>query len=366
VKIERAVLREIPLTLARPFRSSAGVVTDRRIVLLTLHGEGVEGWAECVAPGSPNYTYETVDTAWDVLTAILPLSIGFGAEEPALVLRVAADVRGHPMAKATLEMAAWDLAARVRGASLSTLLGGSRASVPVGVSLGMVPTMEELVDTVAEHLEQGYRRVKVKITRGHDVDVLTRLRERFPELPLWADANSAYSIADAPLLEELDPLGLEMIEEPLAPGALVDCARLQKRIATPVCLDESIASLSDAEIALELGSCRVVNVKPGRVGGLAESRAIQDRLTGAGMLVWCGGMLESGVGRAHNLALASLPGFTLPGDISASRRYWERDIVSPEFEVVDGRMAVPTGPGIGVEVDVDRIEALTVRSATFD
>jgi len=366
VRIVRAVLREIPLTLATPFRTSAGVVTDRRILILTLHAEGLEGWAECVAPGSPNYTYETVESAWEVLTtAVLPGVVGLDIAEPVDVLTPASVVRGHPMAKATVEMAAWDLTARARGVSLSELLGGTRRSVPVGVSLGMVPTVEELADTVAGHLEQGYRRVKVKIARGHDVDVLTGLRERFPDLALWADANSAYSLADAPLLQELDPLRLEMIEEPLAPGALLDCARLQKRIGTPVCLDESIGSLSDVEIALELESCRVVNLKPGRVGGLTESRAIHDRLGDAGVQVWCGGMLESGIGRAHNLALASLPGFALPGDISASRRYWARDIVSPEFEVVGGEMEVPTGPGIGVEIDADRIEALTVRTATF-
>jgi len=368
VRIERAVLREVPLTLARPFRSSASIVTERRVLLLTLHAEGLEGWSECVAPAEPTYTYETASIAWDLLTStLLPAALGLEVDRdaPASVLRGSREVRGHPMAKATVEMAAWDLAARMKGVPLSAALGGTRASVPVGVAVGMVPTVEELAEIVAGHLEEGYRRVKVKIARGHDVEVLSALRERFPDLALWADANSAYSLADAPLLRELDPLGLEMIEEPLAPGALVECARLQDQIETPICLDESIGSLSDVEIALELGSCRVVNLKPGRVGGLAESQAIHEMLRPTALRLWCGGMLESGVGRAHNVALASLPGFDLPGDISASRRYWARDIVSPEFEVHDGEMAVPTGPGIGVEVDVERIEALTTRTATL-
>jgi O-succinylbenzoate synthase len=367
VRIERAVLREVPLTLARPFRSSAGVVTDRRVLLLTVLGEGLEGWSECVAPGAPNYTYETADTAWGLLTtAILPAAVGVevDADAPGKVLRAVADLRGHPMAKATLEMATWDLAARMRGVSLSEMLGGTRTTVPVGVALGMAQA-EELAETVTEHIELGYRRVKVKIARGDDVEVLTELRERFPDLVLWADANSAYSLADAPRLKELDSLGLGLIEEPLAPGALLDSARLQELIETPICLDESIGSRGDTEIALRLGSCRVINLKPGRVGGHAESRDIHDMLGAAGLPVWCGGMLESGVGRAHNVALASLPGFDLPGDISASRRYWERDIVSPEFEVHDGEMAVPTGAGIGVDVDVERIEALATRTATF-
>ena len=366
MKIERAVLREVPLELIQPFQSSTGSVTHRRVLVLTLDAEGLEGWSECVAPAEPTYTYETTDTAWHVLTEmILPRAVGVDVSDPAHALPAAADIRGHPMAKAAVEMGVWDLAARARGVSLAEMLGGSRSHVPVGVALGMMATVEELGDEIARHLEAGYRRVKLKIDRGRDVDVLTAVRERFPSLALWADANSAYTLGDVALLQELDPLDLEMIEEPLAPGAFLDCARLQERIATPICLDESIVSESDAALAVELGSCRVVNLKPGRVGGLEASRRILDRLTAAGVSVWCGGMLESGIGRAHNLALASLPGFTLPGDISAGRRYWERDIVAPEFEVVAGEMAVPTDPGIGVQVDVERIEVLTVRSAEF-
>jgi O-succinylbenzoate synthase len=365
VKIERAVLREVPLKLADPFQSSAGLVSERRVLILTLHCDGIEGWSECVAPGTPHYTYETTDTAWHVLTDfMLPKVVGVTLEEPQSVLAELADVRGHPMAKAAVEMAAWDAVARARAVSIAELLGGRRNSVPAGVSLGMMPS-ERLGDVIERYLRDGYARVKVKIGPGRDVTVLEALRARFPDLALWADANSAYSLADLPLLQSLDGLDLELLEEPIAAGDLVGCARLQDEIGTPICLDESIGSASDTATALALGSCRIVNLKPGRVGGFGPSLAIYEMLQEASVPVWCGGMLESGIGRAHNLALAYLPGFELPGDISASRRYWERDIVSPEFDVVDGEVAVPKGPGIGVAVDVERIQALTVRTAEF-
>lgn len=361
MRIERATLLEIPLTLSEPFESSSGVVGHRRIVLLNLESDGLEAWSECVALGAPTYTYETTDTAWQVLTEIiLPQVIGTDASEPAAILRAAREVRGHEMAKATVEMACWDLAARSEGVSLAEKLGGAKSTVRVGVSVGMMSSSAELCDRVAGYVEEGYTRVKVKIGPGRDLEALAALRERFPDLALWADANSAYAPQDA-RLKELDAFGLQMIEEPLAPGDFLAYARLQDRIDTAICLDESIVTEADAALAVELGSCRVVNLKPGRVGGLEASRRIQGLLSSAGLSVWCGGMLESGVGRAYNVALASLPGFDLPGDISASRRYWERDIVTPEFEVSGGEMVVPTGPGIGVEVDVDRVHALAVR-----
>jgi o-succinylbenzoate synthase len=366
VKVERAVLRELPLELTEPFRTSHGTVAVRRVVLLTLEGEGIEGWGECVAGAAPSYTYETADTAWHILVDfVLPNVVGRAFERPEDVLAGVAWVRGHPMAKAAVEMAAWDLAARAEGVSLARKLGGERASVAVGVSVGLQADDDRLAEVVGRHLDAGYARIKVKIAPGRDVEMLGFLRERFPTAVLMADANSAYTLADAPRLRELDSLALQMIEQPLAHDDLLGHARLQKSIATPVCLDESIGSEHDAALAVELGSCRVINLKPGRVGGLGAARRIHDAMVGAGVPVWCGGMLESGIGRAHNLALASLPGFTLPGDISASRRYWERDIVAPEFEVRDGAMAVPTGPGIGVDVDVDRVEALTVREAVI-
>jgi O-succinylbenzoate synthase len=270
------------------------------------------------------------------------------------------------MAKAAVEMAGWDMAARADGVSLARKLGGTRTTVPVGVSVGLKPTDEALHEQVRGFVEDGYARVKIKIKPGRDVEMLAGLREHFPDVHFMADANSAYTLDDTDRLRELDALDLMMIEQPLRYDDFLHHARLQERIETPVCLDESIKSEGDTELALELGSCRIINIKPGRVGGLGPSSRIHDLMMAAGLAVWCGGMLESGVGRAHNVALASLPGFTLPGDISASRRYWEQDIVSPEFEVADGTMAVPTGPGIGVEVDVERIEALTTRVVTFD
>jgi o-succinylbenzoate synthase len=385
VKVERAVLREVRLALREPFEASHGRVHERRVLLLTLHAEGLEGWGECVALSEPSYTAETTDTAWHVLTELtLPRIVGEGiaatrgasraeaagpeasvSAGPAALLAPVRWIRGHPMALATVEMAAWDLAARAAGLSLARALGGERARVPVGVALGLRGSLDELEDAVAGALEAGYARVKLKIAPGRDVDVLARMRERFPSAALAADANCAYTLAAADRLKELDVLDLQMLEQPLAHDDLVDHARLQERLRTPICLDESIGSERQAAAALALGSCRSVNLKPGRVGGFAASVSIHDMTRAAGVAVWCGGMLETGIGRAHNLALASLPGFALPGDISASHRYWERDIVSPEHDLEEGHMRVPTREGIGVEVDLERVEALTVRRATF-
>ena len=350
-----------------------GRVAERRTLLLTLHADGLDGWGECVALPEPSYSAETTDSAWAVLTElVLPRAVGHevaaeaGASTDEGGERPVRSPDSHPMALATFEMATWDLTARARGLSLAKALGGERARVPVGISLGLSPTVDALAEQVERALADGYARVKVKIAPGRDVDVLTQVRARFPHALLSADANGAYTLLDAPRLRELDALDLQMLEQPLAPDDLIGHARLQEQMRTPICLDESVASLLDATAALDLGSCRVLNLKPGRVGGYAASLAIHDLMLAASVPVWCGGMLETGIGRAHNLALAALPGFTLPGDISASRRYWERDIVSPEHEVAGGHMRVPTGPGIGVEVDLERIEALTVRVATFD
>jgi O-succinylbenzoate synthase len=366
MKIERAELREIPLRLKEYFEISSGGQQDRRILLLTLVGEGLEGWAECVAGEEPSYSSETTETAWHMLTQfILPAVVGREASGPEDVLAPVRWIRGHRMAKAAVEMAAWDLAARMDGVSLSAKLGGTRRAVPVGVSVGLQKTDEALHDKVAGFLADGYARVKIKIKPGRDVEMLARLRERFPEVRLMADANSAYTLADAPRLKEMDALRLMMIEQPLSHDDFLEHARLQAQLETPICMDESIESVEDVALALELGSCRIVNLKPGRVGGHASSKRIHDLMVSRNLPVWCGGMLESGIGRAHNVALASLPGFVLPGDISASRRYWERDVVVPEFEVRDGEMRVPTGVGIGVEPDRERIAALTVRKASY-
>jgi O-succinylbenzoate synthase len=364
--IRRAELYLVPLRLRERFEISSGARQDRRIMLLALHGDDHVGWGECVASEDPGYSYETTETAWHILTEfLLPGVVGREAAGPEDVLAPVAWVRGHRMAKAAVEMAAWDLQARRLGVSLADLAGGGRRPVDVGVSVGLQPSDDALVDQVARYVDQGYHRIKLKIKPGRDIEMIAAVRERFPDTPLMADANSAYSLADADRLAALDPLDLMMIEQPLAHDDIRDHARLQERIRTPVCLDESIRSARDAALALELDACRIINIKPGRVGGFASSRAIHDLCAAHDVPVWCGGMLESGIGRAHNVALATLPGFSLPGDISASARYWERDIITPEFELRDGTLELPPAPGIGVEPDLDRIEALTVRRGSF-
>ena len=366
MRITRAVLREIPLQLREFFEISSGGTQTRRVLLLTLETDGMAGWSECVAGETPGYSYETTDTAWHVLTRwLLPEVVGSEVRD-GRDLRPAPWLRGHPMARAAVEMAGWDLEARRRGVGLSELLGGTARAVPVGVSIGLQKSDAALLGAVEGYAAEGYRKIKIKIKPGRDVEMLRAVRDRFPEVPIMADANSAYTLRrDLERLREMDDLGLMMIEQPLGHEDLLDHSVLQSRLETPVCLDESIRSLSDARLALHLKAGRIVNIKPGRVGGFAESVAIHDACGRAGWPVWCGGMLESGIGRAYNLALASLPGFTLPGDISNSRRYWSEDIVAPEFEMADGMMPVPRGPGIGVEPRVRRIEALTTRMEVF-
>ena len=366
MKIERATLREIPLRLKEFFEISSGGMQDCRVLLLTLEGEGLAGWSECVSGPDPAYSYETTDTSWHILTDfILPNIVGREVEGPEEILDPVSWIRGHGMAKAAVEMAGWDMAARADGVSLSQKLGGTRDAVSVGVSVGLKSTDEALHEQVAGFIQDGYARVKIKVKPGRDIEMLGGLRAAYPDVKFMADANSAYTLADVARLRELDALDLTMIEQPLRYDDFLHHARLQEQIETPVCLDESIKSEGDAELALELGSCRIINIKPGRVGGLGVSRRIHDMMQDARLPVWCGGMLESGIGRAHNVALASLPGFTLPGDISASGRYWARDIVSPEFVVSDGMMQVPTGLGIGVEIDEEWIESLTTRVVSF-
>lgn len=366
MKIDRIEIRIIRMPLRERFVISSGAWTDRSVFLVTLHAEGLTSWGEVVAAEDPSYSYETTETAWHVIRDYLaPAMVGKDFGSPAEMMAAAGWVRGHRMAKAGLEMAAWDLWARSNGVSLAQEVGGEREAVAVGVSIGIQPDDDALLRKVEGHLEEGYRRIKIKIKPGRDVEMLRGVRTRFPEAKLMADANSAYSLADVDRLAAMDELDLMMIEQPLAHDDIRDHARLQERLATPVCLDESIRSAADARLALELGACRIINIKPGRVGGFAESKAIHDLCREAGLDVWCGGMLESGIGRAHNVALASLPGFTLPGDISESRRYWEEDIVTPEFEMAGGLMPVPRGPGMGVQPRLDRIESLQLRREVF-
>lgn len=361
------MLREVAMELVEPFAISSGSTRTRRVLLLVLVSDGLEGWAECVAGEAPSYSYETTDTAWSALTTwLLPALAGQHVDDGRR-LRPAPWLRGHPMARAAVEMAGWDLEAKRRGVRLRDLLGGEAEEVPAGVSIGIQDSDARLLAKVERHLAEGYRKIKVKIKPGRDVEMLRVVREAFPGAPVMADANSAYALpADLARLQQLDELELMMLEQPLHHEDLLDHAALQSALATPVCLDESIRSAADARLALRLGAGRIVNIKPGRVGGFAQSLAIHDLCRAEGWPVWCGGMLESGIGRAHNVALASLPGFTLPGDISDSRRYWHEDVVVPEFETAGGMMPVPDGPGIGVTPRMDRIDALTARAATFE
>ena len=365
--LERITLREIRLSLREPFKISSGTCADRRVLLLELHdADGVSVWSECVAPDFPNYTAETIETAWTAITLwIAPRVIGRSFELPGDVYPVLErDFRGHQMAKAGVEMGLWALEAQRRDMPLARLLGGTRDRIATGISLGIEPDPASLVAKARDAFRQGYQKIKIKIMPGSDVGFVRAAREELgPAAPLMADANNAYTLDDVGTLAELDELGLMMIEQPLAWDDLVRHAELQRRLRTPVCLDESITSLERAMDMVTLGSGRIINIKPGRVGGYASSLAIHDFCQQHGIPVWCGGMFESGVGRAYNVALASLPNFTKPGDVSPSARYWERDIVTPEWTMDGGGMVrVPLDqPGIGVAVDRDRVENLTVR-----
>lgn len=363
-------LREIRLPLREPFRISSGEVRERRILLLELEdADGRRAWSECVAGEQPNYSPETVDTAWLALRAwVVPRILGRALPAARVHAELERDFRGHRMAKAALEMGCWALEAEAAGRSLADVAGGVREYVPVGISLGIQATPAALVERAAAALAEGYRKIKLKIAPGADVEYVGAVREALgAAAPLMADANNAYELGDADALVALDGFGLAMIEQPLDSEDLVRHAALQKRLRTPICLDESITSVRRAEDMIELGAGRIVNIKPGRVGGFSESRAIHDVCAAHAVPVWCGGMLESGIGRAYNVALASLPNFTIPGDLSPSARYWERDVVKPEWTMNDGFVRVPLDrPGIGVEVDVDRIDDLTVRSETLE
>jgi O-succinylbenzoate synthase len=365
LQLERLTLREIQLPLREPFRISSGTQSARRIFLLELEdADGAAVWSECVAPELPNYTAETIDTAWIAIKEwVAPRVLGRAFADPAEVFPVLQhNFRGHLMAKAAVEMGLWALDAERKGIPLAGRLGGTRRCVEVGVSLGIQASAAALVERAARAVQDGYRKVKLKIEPGSDVEFVRAVRAALgPGAPLMADANNAYTLADTDRLLELDDLGLMMIEQPLAWDDLHQHAVLQRRLRTPLCLDESIISLERAREMVALGSGRLVNIKPGRVGGFGPSIAIHDFCAGQDIPVWCGGMLESGVGRAYNVALASLPNFRKPGDISPSSRYWELDVVSPEWTMEDGLMGVPTGSGIGVAVDRERIARLTVR-----
>jgi O-succinylbenzoate synthase len=368
LNLQKLELREIELPLVSPFETSFGRTTKRRIMLVKVFDKsGATGYGECVAGENPFFNHETIDTAWLITTHhIGPLLAQARVKSAEDVNGSLAPIRGNRMARGGVESAVWDLEAKLVGQPLWRHLGGVREEINCGVSIGLQETTEELLDKVARELDAGYQRIKIKIKPGKDVKLVEAIRSQFPDITLSVDANSAYSLnGHLGVVKELDNYRLLMIEQPLAAGDLVDHAKLQGQIKTAICLDESIVAIDDVRHALELGSCRIVNIKLGRVGGHNEARRIQAYAAERGIPVWCGGMLESGIGRAHNIAMSTQSGFTLPGDVSASARYWEEDIIDPPVEVSrQGTIKAPTGPGIGFDVNEDRIEALAVRRET--
>jgi len=368
LQLERIELREIELPLKSPFETSFGRTTRRRILIVRAFDRGgASGYGECVAGENPFFNHETIDTAW-LITAkyVAPLLKAARVESAAQVSHALTPIRENRMAKAGVEAAIWDLEAKLSEKPLWQHIGGARDAITCGVSIGIQNSPEALLDIVGRELESGYQRIKLKIKPGKDAQFVEAVRRRFPAITLSVDANSAYRIeTDTPLFKRLDDYNLLMIEQPLTPGDLLDHAKLQRELRTPICLDESIVCLANARHAHELGACRIINIKLGRVGGYSEAKAIQSFAQEHGMPVWCGGMLEAGIGRAHNIALSTLPGFTLPGDVSASARYWEEDIIEPPVTVSrEGTIKAPSGHGIGYEVNEARIEALTVRRET--
>jgi len=369
IRLRGIELIELRLPLREPFQISSGTQTDRRIFLLRLTDvDGIRVWAECVAPERPNYTAEAIDTAWLAIREwVAPRVLDVEFPGPAAVhAALDENFRGHHMAKAAVEMGCWGLAATRDGRGLAVLLGGTQRAIPTGISIGIQKSPAALVEKARAAVTAGYRKIKLKIKPGADVEYVTATRRALPDAPLMVDANNAYTESLVSRLMSLDSLGLTMIEQPLAWDDLVRHAALQARLATPICLDESITGMDRAQDMITLRAGRIINIKPGRVGGFTPSKAIHDLCRQHGIPVWCGGMLESGVGRAYNVALASLPNFTLPGDLSPSARYWERDIVTPEWTMnAEGMVTVPTGPGIGVTVDEDRVDDLAVRRETL-
>ena len=368
MKINRVEIREIRMPLVHFFETSFGKTTTRRIVLVRVEADGFTGWGEVTCGETPFYSHETPETAWHILRDFLiPWALEREwktASDIALRFR---PIRGHNMAKAALENALWDIEAQQKGVSLAKLVGGRLDEIPCGVSIGIQNSVDELLENIRVEVNAGYQRIKIKIKPGWDIEVLDSVRAEFPRVPLMADANSAYTLADLPRLKLLDRFYLMMVEQPLGWDDILDHAKLQRELATPICLDESIHNAEDARKAIEAGACKIINIKLGRVGGFGEARRVHDLCRARNVPVWCGGMLESGIGRAHNIALSTLPGFTLPGDVSASRRYWVEDIIDPEVTVTkEGTIRVPQAAGTGFETIMERIEKATVRKESFE
>jgi O-succinylbenzoate synthase len=367
VKIDGLELRLLKLPLVHFFETSFGRIDDKHFIIVRVESDGISGYGECVAEKDPYYSSETNDTVWHIIAEfIAPRLLGAEFEHPRDVFPAFKAIRGHNMAKAAVEMAAWDLFARQRGEPLARVLGGTRDRIASGVSIGIQPTLDDLIAKVERELAAGYRRIKIKIKPGWDVRPVERLRERFGAIPLMVDANAAYQPADAGHLAALDVFGLMMIEQPLDYDDVAEHAALQRRLKTPICLDESIKTVGIARQAIAAGACRIINIKPGRVGGFGESIRLHDLCASHEIPVWHGGMLESGIGRAANIHLSTLPNFSLPGDVAASRRYFDPDLIEPPVEVAaDGTIAVPTGPGLGVTIREDRVDNATMKKTMF-
>jgi o-succinylbenzoate synthase len=361
MRVIKLTLREIHLELLEPFQTSFDIAKHRRILLVEADVDGVSGWGESTAGEDPYYSYETVETARHIIRDFIwPTLRGRELNSASQVWDLLARIRGHNMAKGGVETAIWDAEAKQKNVPLAKLLDGTRPEIPCGVSIGIQPSIDALVAKVEKELAAGYQRIKIKIKPGLEVEPVRALRERFPRIRLMVDANSAYTLADAPLLRQLDACYLIMIEQPLGWDDIYGHVALQRQLETPICLDECIHDIEQARAAIELGACRIINIKLGRVGGHTAARRLHDLCQSKSVPVWCGGMLESGIGRAHNIAMSSLPNFSLPGDVSASRRYWERDIIEPEVEVSrQGTIRIPDAPGIGYAPRLGRIESLT-------
>jgi O-succinylbenzoate synthase len=363
MRIDRIELHHTKMMLITPFVTSMGTEYDEQHIMVRVDAEGVTGWGECVAEETPFYSYETVPTAWHILNDFLiPAILGKDLSSVEEAISYYTKVRGHMMAKAGLEAALYDAFAKSKGISLAEMLGGTQKKIKVGVSLGISDSVPDLLHVMEKYMKEGYQRIKIKIAPGRDLQFIEALRREYPDMLLQVDANSAYTLDHLPIFKEMDKFKLSLIEQPLGYDDIFDHSKLQREIETDLCLDESIHSLGDTRAAIEMKSCRIINIKPGRVGGYTESIKIHNYCASMKIPVWHGGMLESGIGRAGNVALASLPNFTLPSDLSPNRKYYTEDIVEPLFELnSDGTITVPTRPGIGVEVNMKALEKYTVR-----